>query len=539
MRSLCGAPPPEATISISGIVWGSRTALITGLVTVLATALIGGLIGGVGAYRGGLADDISMRVVDLFMSIPFLIAVIVMTTILGKGLEKIIVALIVFGWHRYARMMRSEVLEIKEQEYVLAARNMGASPAWIFRRHIIPNAVFSILILMSINIGRMVLVAAALSFVGVGAEPGFADWGQMLNFARSWIAGTPGRPFHYWYTYTYAAIAITTFVLGWTLLGDALRDVLGGARRHDQHPSSGEPALCQGFIHHLSEQRQTGAGGQESGPDGEKGRGRGLVGESGSGKSVTAMTIAGLLRSSPKVQVRGRVVFNGLRPAIVAAGHPQPSRKVTMIFQDPFDSLNPAFTVGYQIQEVFRVQKGFKKREAWLRAVEMLGKVRIPSPASVATHYPHQLSGGMCQRVMIAMALAAEPELLIADEPTTALDVTIQAQILQLLYTLYRDTGTAILFITHDLGVVAQFCHSVAIMLEGEIVEQGPTAAIFKHPLHPYTRACSTPFRSWAVRGACSPWPPRGPATGRRRMRVSSAVPDELRRLSYPQAPAH
>lgn len=214
-----------------GIVWGSRTALITGLVTVLSSSVIGGLIGGISAYRGGLADDITMRVVDLFMSIPFLIAVIVMTTILGKGLEKIIIALIIFGWHRYARMMRSEVLEIKEQEYVLAARNMGASPAWIFWRHIVPNAIYPIIILISINIGRMVLVAAALSFVGVGAEPGFADWGQMLNFARSWIVGIPGHPFHYWYTYTYAAIAITTFVLGWTLLGDTLRDVLGEGTR--------------------------------------------------------------------------------------------------------------------------------------------------------------------------------------------------------------------------------------------------------------------------------------------------------------------
>ena len=213
-----------------GIVWGSRTALVTGLVTVLACAVAGVLIGGIGAFRGGLVDDITMRIVDLFMSVPFLIAVIVMTTILGKGLEKIILALIFFGWNRYARMMRGEVLEIKEQEYVLAAKNMGASPTWIFCRHIVPNAASPILILMSINIGRMVLVAAALSFVGVGAEPGFADWGQMLNFARSWITGIPGHPFHYWYTYTYAAVAITTFVLGWTLLGDVLRDVLGGGR---------------------------------------------------------------------------------------------------------------------------------------------------------------------------------------------------------------------------------------------------------------------------------------------------------------------
>lgn len=211
-----------------GIVWGSRTALFTGLVTVLFTSVFGTLLGGFSAYLGGLVDELTMRVVDLFLSIPFLIAVIVMTTVLGKGLDKIILALMAFGWHRYARMMRSEVLRVKKMEFVLAAVNMGASPVRIFFYHIIPNSIYPILILMSLNIGRIVLIAASLSFVGVGAEPGFADWGQMLNFARSWISGIPGKPFFYWYTYTYASVAIITFVLGWTLLGDALRDVLGG-----------------------------------------------------------------------------------------------------------------------------------------------------------------------------------------------------------------------------------------------------------------------------------------------------------------------
>ncbi|MBU2510762.1 ABC transporter permease [bacterium] len=211
-----------------GIVWGSRTALITGLITVFFTSIIGVLFGGICAYHGGSIDDIAMRVVDLFMSIPFLIAVIVMTTVLGKGLEKIILALIIFGWHRYARMMRSEVLRVKKMEFVLAARNMGAPPMRIFFQHIIPNSIYPIIILMSINIGRIVLIAASLSFVGVGAEPGFADWGQTLNFSRAWISGIPGQPFYYWYTYTYASIAIITFVLGWTLLGDALRDIYGG-----------------------------------------------------------------------------------------------------------------------------------------------------------------------------------------------------------------------------------------------------------------------------------------------------------------------
>lgn len=274
----------------------------------------------------------------------------------------------------------------------------------------------------------------------------------------------------------------------------------------------------------------------------KKGEVMGLVGESGSGKSVTALAIAGLLQSSAKVRVRGRMVFNGQAPASIRSVRPRRTRKVAMIFQDPFDSLNPAFTVGYQIQEVFREQKGLKKRQAWARALAMLEKVKIPSPASVASQYPHQLSGGMCQRIMIAIALAAEPELLIADEPTTALDVTIQAQILQLLYELYRDTGTAIVFITHDLGVVAQFCHSVAIMLEGEIVEQGPTTTLFKHPLHPYTRDLLNSIPVMGRQERLQPAPPSEDLDGEKTgcgYYARCAVRCDGGRTNHPQLMAH
>ncbi|MCF6464384.1 peptide ABC transporter permease [Clostridium sp. Cult2] len=208
-----------------GIIWGSRTALLVGLITVFFNSVVGILVGGISAYYGGVVDNIIMRIVDLFMSIPFLIAVIVMTTVLGKGLDKIIIALIIFGWPGYARIMRSEVLSVKKQEYILAARSMGASPARIFLFHILPNSIHPIIVLISLDIGWIALIAAAQSFMGIGSEPGFADWGQMLNFARSWISGMPGKPFYYWYTYTYPSIAIFTFALGWTLLGDTLRDV--------------------------------------------------------------------------------------------------------------------------------------------------------------------------------------------------------------------------------------------------------------------------------------------------------------------------
>lgn len=220
----------------------------------------------------------------------------------------------------------------------------------------------------------------------------------------------------------------------------------------------------------------------------DRGQVVGLVGESGSGKSVTAMCVAGLLSDTRKTSVSGKILFDGYSRSRNERFDGGKSPKITMIFQDPYDSLNPAFTIGDQVEEVFRVQKKMDKHSANTRAIEMLEKVNIPSARTVAKQYPHQISGGMCQRVMIAIALAAEPDLLIADEPTTALDVTIQAQIMRLLDHLYRSTKTAILFITHDLGLVAQFCHVVAIMSDGQIVEQGNIHRIFKNPQHPYTK---------------------------------------------------
>lgn len=209
-----------------GIVWGSRNAFRVGIVVVSVTLLIGVLLGGIGAFIGGIVDEVVMRVTDLFMSFPFLIAVIVMSIVLGKGLDKVILALIIFGWRQYARVMRSEVLVVKGKDFVSSARSIGMGNARLFFRHVLPNAIFPVFVLASLDIGTTVLIAASLSFLGVGAEPGFADWGQMINFSRSWILGVTDHPFAYWYTYVFPSLAIVTFVLGWTLLGDILRDVM-------------------------------------------------------------------------------------------------------------------------------------------------------------------------------------------------------------------------------------------------------------------------------------------------------------------------
>jgi peptide/nickel transport system ATP-binding protein len=215
-----------------------------------------------------------------------------------------------------------------------------------------------------------------------------------------------------------------------------------------------------------------------------------IVGESGCGKSVTSLSIMRLVASPPGRTVRGRVLFEG-RDLLRL---PEPEMRkvrgdaISMIFQEPMTSLNPVLTIGHQIAEALVLHRGLSRDEAMRRSIELLRLVRIPAPDRRATQYPHQLSGGMRQRVMIAMALACEPRLLIADEPTTALDVTIQAQILDLMRELKQKTGAAIVLITHDLGVVAEMAERVVVMYAGRKVEEAPVELLFARPLHPYTR---------------------------------------------------
>ena len=214
----------------------------------------------------------------------------------------------------------------------------------------------------------------------------------------------------------------------------------------------------------------------------------GLVGESGSGKSVTALSILRLLQRET-AQVTGRILFEKRDLLALSEGEMRELRgnRIAMIFQEPMTSLNPSYTVGDQIGETLLRHRGLTRTEARREAIRLLEQVRIPAAASRVDDYPHRLSGGMRQRVMIAMALACEPAILIADEPTTALDVTIQAQILDLLRELRSETGTSILLITHDLGVVAEMCDTVAVMYAGQVVEQAPTEQLLTAPEHPYT----------------------------------------------------
>ncbi len=217
----------------------------------------------------------------------------------------------------------------------------------------------------------------------------------------------------------------------------------------------------------------------------------GIVGESGCGKSVTALAIMRLIPEPPGRIAGGRVLFEG-RDLLTLRGEEMRrirGARISMIFQDPLSALNPVMNIGYQVAEALLVHRPVSRAEAWRQAVEMLRRVGLPEPEIRARHYPHQISGGQRQRVMIAMGFSCEPRLVIADEPTTALDVTVQEQVLDLMLDLRRESGTSVILITHDLGVVAQTCDRVAVMYAGRIVEEGTVAEIFHDPRHPYTRA--------------------------------------------------
>jgi peptide/nickel transport system ATP-binding protein len=233
-----------------------------------------------------------------------------------------------------------------------------------------------------------------------------------------------------------------------------------------------------------------------------------LVGESGCGKSVTSLSILRLIASPPGRTVAGSIRFNGRDLLALSEAEMRDVRgnEISMIFQEPMTSLNPVLTVGRQIAEALVLHRGLAHSDAWARAIEMLRLVNIPEPARRASEYPHQMSGGMRQRVMIAMALACDPKLLIADEPTTALDVTIQAQILDLMRALKEKSGAAILLITHDLGVVAEMAQRVVVMYAGRKVEEAPVKELFARPRHPYTRGLINSIpRLGAARAARKP----------------------------------
>ncbi|MEM8729554.1 MAG: dipeptide/oligopeptide/nickel ABC transporter permease/ATP-binding protein [Pseudomonadota bacterium] len=485
---------------LSRLMWGTRLSLAVGFAAAILAAGIGAAIGIVAGYYGGRTDNVIMRGVDMLMAFPYILLALAIVAALGPGLMNALIAVAAVNIPFFARNIRGITVGIAHKEFVDAARLSGMSDWRIIWSEILPNVVPVIVIAMSTTVGWMILETAGLSFLGLGSQPPQADLGSMLGEARSALISNP-------HTSIVPGAMILIIVMAINLLGDGVRDALdprlkSGALERPMPATRVErtapvpPVKDSGAVlavqnlqteFHVKDRVYRAVG--DVSLTVRPGECLGLIGESGSGKSVTALSVMGLVASPPGVITGGAVRFKGedLIGAPYETLRGLRGEKVAYIFQDPQATLHPLYTVGQQLIEAIQCHHATSRSAARTRAIALLQLVRIPNAAGRVDSYPHELSGGMRQRVGIAMALANDPDVIIADEPTTALDVTVQAQILSLLDDLRRARGLAIVFITHDFGVVAQLCDRVAVMYAGRIVEQGTMQEILVSPAHPYT----------------------------------------------------
>ena len=485
---------------LSRLLWGLRVSLAVGISATAIAALLGSIIGLVAGFAGGRTDNIMMRAIDMLMAFPYILLALAIVAALGPGLINALYAIAIVNIPFFARNIRGVTLSLANLEFVDAARMSGKSPVIILLSELLPNVLPVIVITISTTLGWMVLETAGLSFLGLGAQPPQADLGSMLGDGRRFM-------FTAEHVSVLPGVLIFFLVIAINLTGDAIRDVLDpklksgilsrpAARTCINIQQKAEASHLNGPL-----LKVTNLTTEFSMPDGNypaienvsfelsKGECLGLIGESGSGKSVTAMSLTGLVASPPGTITAGQVLFNNEDLLDVSDKRLRQIRgnSISHVFQDSLSALHPLFTVGEQIVEALRQHKSLSRTQARKTAMDLMQRVHIDNPDQRYQAYPHQLSGGMRQRISIAMALAHHPDIIIADEPTTALDVTVQAQVLEQLNELRQSEDTALLLITHDFAVVSQVCDRVIVMYAGKIVESGDTRQVIKYPSHPYT----------------------------------------------------
>jgi peptide/nickel transport system permease protein len=490
---------------LSRLLYGGRRSLLSvaeGLAVVIALGVPLGLAAG---YRGGGADRALSRGTEMVMAIPPIIIILVVLAVVPGNENAAMLVFGLLGAPSMLRVVRGATLKVREEPYVTAGRLSGLSPLQVVRRHVLPRVTGPIIVQASIFAAYALLFETGLAYLGLTASSNTPTWGGMVAEAstvieqQEWLLIPSG-----------ALIAITILAFG--LLGDAVRDAAAmedmaaaprrraaaarAAASHDSPPAQPEapPAEAAALlsVRGLSVTRAGRAGPapivDSVSFDVYPGESVGLVGESGCGKTVTALTILRLLPGNLTVAC-GQAQWAGhdLLQLPDRAFDQLRGSALGYVSQEPLASLDPSFTVGSQLAEVIRRHDRVSRSAARARALELLHQVELPDPQRTARAYPHELSGGMAQRVALALALAGRPKLLIADEPTTALDVTVQAEMLALLRRLQRETGMAILLITHDWGVVADICDRTIVMYAGQVVERGGAQDLFDRPLHPYT----------------------------------------------------
>ncbi|SNR67746.1 dipeptide/oligopeptide/nickel ABC transporter permease/ATP-binding protein [Puniceibacterium sediminis] len=496
---------------LARLIWGGRASLFIAIGSALAAAVIGTTLGLLGGYFRGVVEIVTVRAAEIILCLPPLLLALLVVTILGAGTRPLILALTILYTPNYARVIYAATLQVQGLDFVTAQRAMGTHPIRILWRTILPNVMPPLLVQMSLVIASAMVIESGLSFLGLGVVPPTPSWGLMIRAARSAMELAP-------LLLVWPSLALAGTILTFNLLCDRLQSVLdprattaGGAlwlrnprRRAAPTPRTTTPpdqtqaplleirdlaiAVNAGrqpmdLVHNVSISVQPGET-------------VALVGESGSGKTLTSLALTGLLPDSLSV-TGGTATYmprDGV-PIDLCQLDEQGFRtlrgsEISMVFQDAAAALNPVLRIGYQVAEAIRAHRNPSDFELDTAVIELLRHVGIPDPKARARAYPHELSGGQRQRAMIAVAIANSPRLLIADEPTTALDPTIQAQILQLFRTLKDDTPEmGLIFVTHDLALVSEIADRVTVMYAGEVVEDGPVAQVFAQPRHPYTAA--------------------------------------------------
>jgi peptide/nickel transport system permease protein len=445
-----------------------------------------------------------MQVIDVGMAIPAMVVILIVLSVFSNDFDIAMVALGILLVPPFVRNIRGAVVAVRGELFIDAARVAGLSRLRIVFRHVLPRVSGPVLVQATLLAAISVLFTSGLGYLGFGVQPPNPSWGTMVGDAQqvinesSWPLVAAG-----------GIVGITVLCLG--LLGDAIRDVsvevwtgpvarsrkriglASSAVAADQETDAGQPnteAVLS--VRGLRIAYPRGEAGvlvaQDVDFDIYPGEAIGLIGESGCGKTSVARAVIRLLRGGGEI-VAGQILFDGRDVLALDAEELRRFRggEVGYISQEPQVSLDPTFTVGALLREAIRAHGKMRRAAARARAIELVEMVRLPEPARILGLYPHELSGGMAQRVSIARALAGKPRLLIADEPTTALDVTLQSEILGLLRSLQQETGMALLLVSHDCWVIAELCQRVLVMYAGEVVEQAPVDALFDRPAHPYS----------------------------------------------------
>ncbi|GAT64625.1 peptide ABC transporter permease [Planomonospora sphaerica] len=485
---------------LSRVAHGARVSLGVGVGAILLGLAAGAPLGVLAGYRRRRTDAVIMGANDVALAFPAMVFALAVVAFAGASLVNVLAVLGVLSVPAWIRLVRGTTLVFAEREFVTAARALGARDRSVLWREIAPNVALPAASYAFVGMAVTIVAEGGLAFLGLSVQAPTPTWGGLINEGRPVMETAP-------HAVLLPSLVMFLTVLSANLVGDRLR-ALTDVRQSGLEPVRRRPAVplpAPGQAHRIEEGALLQVAGLRThlptprgtvrAVDGvsftvRRGRTLAIVGESGSGKSMLIRSVLGLV-PGPGALRGGRVYLDGRD---LTGLSPEQMRRVLgtrfgAVFQDPMTALNPVRRIGVQLAEPLRVHLGLDAKAARARGTELLASVGVPEPARVMRRYPHQLSGGMRQRVTIAMALSCGPDVLFADEPTTALDVTVQDQVLRLIRRQREERRMAVVLVSHDLSVVAEWADEVVVMYAGKVVERGPTAALFERTRMPYTEA--------------------------------------------------